>query len=108
MNRIYLDYNSSAPCRPEVAARVEEVSRGIVGNPSSAHREGRDARAVVDAAREEIAAAIGARPGEIVFTSGGTEADHLAIFGAWRAAASPRPHIVTSRIEHDAVRSACR
>ena len=108
MDRIYFDYNSSAPCRSDVSARMEEVSRGIFGNPSSAHREGRAARAVVAAAREEIAAAIGARPGEIVFTSGGTEADHLAIVGVWRASAAAHPHIVTSKIEHDAVRNACR
>ena len=108
MNRIYLDYNASAPCREEVLDRMAEVARSHFGNPSSAHKEGRAAKAVVEEAREQTASAIGARPTEIVFTSGGTESDNLAIHGALAATPMAQPHVVTSAIEHPAVLMACR
>jgi cysteine desulfurase len=85
-----------------------QVIDGGYGNPSSLHWEGIRARAVVERSRERIAGALGAAPREVVFTSGGTEADNLAVFGAIEAAAGARPHVVTSRIEHPAVLESCR
>ena len=108
MRRIYLDYNGSSPCRPEVLARMAEVSEGIFGNPSSAHKEGRDARSVVEEARRRVATALGAEASEIVFTGGGTESDNLAILGVLEACSRKHPHVVSSRIEHDAVLKTCR
>jgi len=101
----YLDHAATTPVLPAaLEALAEQTAR--VGNPSSLHTSGRAARAVVEEARERIAAALGARPSEVVFTSGGTEADNLAVKGAWlaRRAADPALHgIVTSSIEHHAV-----
>lgn len=107
-DRIYLDYNASAPLRDSVRARMDEVASRCWGNPSSTHREGREAKAVVEDARERIAAAIGAEPTEILFTSGGTEADNLAVFGCAPAERTKYPRVITSRIEHAAVLNACR
>src|SRR5437870_197041 len=97
---IYLDHNASTPLLPAARAAIERAL-GAAGNPSSHHAEGRAARAIVEEARERVAAAIGARPAEIVFTSGGTEAAALAILGAARAAASRR--VITSPAEHACV-----
>jgi cysteine desulfurase len=82
---IYLDHAATTPVRPEVRAAMEPFYGPQFGNPSSAHRWGRAARAALDEARERLAATLGARPDEVVFTSGGTEADNLAVLGAWRA-----------------------
>ena len=106
--RIYLDYNATAPCREEVLAVLMRVTRDTWGNPSSLHREGQQARDVVEDARERIAGALGADAAEIVFTSGGTEADNLAIQGTVAACGRPRPRVVTSAVEHPAVLEACR
>jgi hypothetical protein len=93
--RIYLDHNANAPLRPEAReAMVEWLGRA--GNPSSAHREGAFARSAVEAARAEIAALIGATPAEIVFTSGATEANNLALRGVAGG-------LVTTAIEHASV-----
>ncbi len=98
----YLDHAATTPVRPEVAAvYAEELTRG--GNPSSLHAVGRDARRRLEEAREELAAALGAEPAEVVFTSGGTEADNLAVKGAVYAHPSPRPRLLVSSIEHHAV-----
>ena len=98
----YLDHAATTPVRPEVAAvYAEELTRG--GNPSSLHSAGRDARRRLEEAREELAAALGAEPAEVVFTSGGTEADNLAVKGAVYAHSSPRPRLLVSAIEHHAV-----
>ncbi|WP_152188116.1 cysteine desulfurase family protein [Georgenia satyanarayanai] len=98
----YLDHAATTPVRPEVAARyAEELTRG--GNPSSLHTVGRDARRRLEEAREELAAALGAEPAEVVFTSGGTEADNLAVKGAVYAHPSPRPRLLVSAVEHHAV-----
>lgn len=101
----YLDHAATTPVRPEVVAAVaEELAR--VGNPSSAHAAGRAARAVVEEAREAVAAAVGAAPSEVVLTSGGTEADNLAVLGAHRArhAQDPRrTRLVVGATEHHAV-----
>ncbi len=93
---IYLDYNASAPMRPEVSAAVA-AALAETGNPSSVHGFGRDARARVEAARERVAALVRAEPAEIAFTSGGSEANALALLGA------QRPRVLVSAIEHDSV-----
>src|SRR5579875_1059148 len=99
--RIYLDYAATAPPRPEVLEAMRPFED--CANPSSLHAEGRRARAAVDDARSRIAAILRCKPREIVFTSGGTEADNLAITGAARAGRARGRHIVASAIEHHAV-----
>lgn len=107
MNRCYFDHNATTPVSPEVLQAYSRALAEIPGNPSSVHHFGQRARQALDDARSQIAAALACKPGEIVFTSGGTEADNLAIFGASRAAARRPPHIVTSSVEHPAVLAAC-
>lgn len=99
--RIYADYNATAPLRPESKAAMT-AALGLTGNPSSVHAEGRKARALVEGARETIAAAIGACRDDIAFTSGGTEAVALALGGALRAL-GPLGLPVCSGLEHDSV-----
>ncbi len=103
MRRVYLDHAATTPVDPEVAEAMVRVYRDVQGNPSSIYAEGQAARAVVDRAREQVAAAIGASPGEIVFTSGGTEADNLAIRGVLKARRGERDGLVTDAIEHHAI-----
>ena len=103
MDRVYLDHAATTPVDPEVAEAMARVLRETHGNPSSIYAEGRAARAAVDRARDEVAAAIHADPSEIVFTSGGTEADNLALRGALTARRDERDGLVTSAIEHHAV-----
>jgi cysteine desulfurase len=95
----YLDYNATAPVRPAVVAAVAEALT-LAGNPSSVHRAGRAARRAVETARAEIAALVGASESEIVFVSGGSEANHLALRG------SNRPRVLVSAVEHDSVLAA--
>ena len=99
----YLDHAATTPMLPEaIAAMTGQLGR--VGNPSSLHAQGRQARRVVEESREIIAAAFGARPSEVIFTSGGTEADNLAVKGLyWRGRAQGRTRVVASAIEHHAV-----
>ncbi|WP_068403156.1 cysteine desulfurase family protein, partial [Kribbia dieselivorans] len=103
----YLDHAATTPMLPVARAAVlEQMER--VGNPSSLHTSGRAARSVVEESRERIAGALGAQPSEVIFTSGGTEADNLAVTGLWRArhgapGGSGRTRIVTSGVEHHAV-----
>ena len=100
---VYLDHAASTPVDPRVAAvMAESLARGDA-NPSATHGAGRAARAQVETARAEIAALVGAQPGEIIFTSGATEADNLALFGLMRAVPARGRHLVVSRIEHRAV-----
>ncbi|RIL07119.1 MAG: cysteine desulfurase NifS [Proteobacteria bacterium] len=101
--RIYLDHNATTPVRDEVAAAVARALRDVPGNPSSAHAEGAAARAELERARERVASLVGASAAEIVFTSGATEANNLALHGVVRAAASATPHVVTSAAEHPSV-----
>jgi cysteine desulfurase len=103
MSRIYLDHAATTPMIPEaVEAMTRELTR--VGNASSLHASGRSARRVVEESREAIAAQVGAQPAEVIFTSGGTESDNLAIKGAvWAGIESGRRGVVTSAIEHHAV-----
>jgi cysteine desulfurase len=104
--RIYLDYNATAPVLPEVAAAVSRSLQETFGNASSVHAFGQQAKAEVDRARMAVAALISADPAEIVFTSGGTEGDNLALRGAAEALEpTGRRHLVTTGIEHEAVLS---
>ncbi|HUO94614.1 MAG TPA: aminotransferase class V-fold PLP-dependent enzyme [Steroidobacteraceae bacterium] len=100
---IYLDYAATTPPDPRVCAAMQAVLEGPPGNASSTHTAGRAARARVEAARAEVAALIGAPPASIVFTSGATEADNLAIQGAARGNAARGRHLVSLRTEHRAV-----
>ena len=94
---VYLDYNATAPIKPAVAEAVADALR-IGANPSSVHRPGRRARQAIEAARGQVAALAGARPADVIFTSGGTEANNLALAGRGRGA-----RLVVSAIEHDSV-----
>src|SRR3990167_331061 len=107
----YLDYNATTPLHPEVAKAMQPFLEKHFGNPSSLHAFGRTARAAIDEAREELATLIGAKSKEIVFTSGGTESNNLAIFGtahAYRAKNKKGGHLVTCTTEHHAVLEPCR
>lgn len=104
---VYLDYNATTPVAPTVLEAMLPFLGENFGNAGSVHSAGQRARAAVDAARESVAALIGAKPSEIVFTSGGTEADNLAIFGTIAVSPKPRKHIVTTAIEHHAILHSC-
>ena len=106
MSTIYLDHNASTPVRPEVAAAMHQALRDLGANPSSAHREGQRVRAAVEHAREQAAALVGASPRELVFVSGGTEGDHLAIVGSAWAQRQRGQHVAYAAIEHHAVHGA--
>ena len=100
---IYLDYNATTPVDPAVLDAMLPHFADTFGNASSIHSPGQRARSAVDAARVSVAALLGAKPSEIVFTSGGTESDNLALFGVVAASQEPRKHIITTAIEHHAV-----
>lgn len=99
---VYLDYNATTPIDPRVAEVVDRTQRDVYGNPASVHGAGAAARQAVELAREQVASLIGARPPEIVFTSGATESDNLALMGAV-GARTGRQHLVTVSTEHKAV-----
>lgn len=101
MNAVYLDYNATAPVKPEVRAAVARALE-VVGNPSSAHSFGRAARKVIEDARERVAALVGAKPSEVVFTASATEANNLVLAGAGRS------RRIVSAIEHPAVLKAAQ
>ena len=107
-NRIYLDYNASTPLDPAVAAVMREAMEQDFGNPSGTHWAGAPASARLNAARVQVAGLLGCSPGEIVFTSGGSESNNLALKGLYFASRRPRPHIVTSSVEHPAIVEPCR
>ena len=100
---VYFDYNATTPLDPAVREAMLPFLGEIWGNPSSVHHVGRHARALLDAARERAANILGAKPSEIVFTSGGTESNNLAIFGTARLLKPKGRHLITSAIEHHAV-----
>ena len=105
--RIYFDYNASTPLDPRVAREmIEKLS--VFGNPSSVHAEGREARALVDEARIHVGCLLNCNHRQILFTSGGTEANNLAIQGVAHANRERGKHIITSAIEHSSVKNACR
>jgi cysteine desulfurase len=106
-HRIYLDYSATTPVDPRVAEAMARAVTQVFGNPSSVHGYGQQARAALDRARREVAGLINARPNEIIFTSGGTEANNLAIRGVCEASSSHGRHIITSAIEHPSVRGVC-
>ncbi|HET7578003.1 MAG TPA: cysteine desulfurase family protein [Bacillales bacterium] len=108
MNAIYLDHAATAPTRPEVVDAMLPYLKEHFGNPSSIHSFGRTNRAVLDGARQVIADSIGARYDEIVFTSGGTESDNMAIVGTAAANREKGRHIITSAVEHHAVLHTCQ
>jgi cysteine desulfurase len=106
MRRVYLDHNASTPVHPEVLATMLPYFSERFGNASSIHGFGREAREGIDVARESIARFLGVTPDEIVFTSGGTESDNLAVKGV--AGARPGGHIVTTVVEHHALLRTCQ
>lgn len=107
MRRVYLDHSATTPVRAEVLAVMMPYFSAAFGNASSIHRWGREGRLGVDLGRERVAHLIGAEAREIIFTSGGTEADNLAVRGVAHAYRSKGNHIVTSKIEHHAVLHTC-
>lgn len=105
---VYLDHAATTPVRPEVLDAMMPWFSTRFGNPSSVHRLGREARVALDDARDRVAAALGAHPDEVCFTSCGTEGDNFAVIGAWRAArAQGRTAVLTTPIEHKAILAAC-
>jgi len=117
MPRVYLDHNATTPVEPEVLQAMLPYLSGEFGNAASIHTPGQRARAAVETAREQVAALVGARSQEVVFTSGGTESDNHAIFGivlsgsgAGRASGAQKEakHVITAQIEHEAVLNACQ
>lgn len=100
---IYLDHNAASPLRPE-AKRAMAAACELTGNPSSVHRAGREARAMLEAVRADVAALAGAGPADVIFTAGGTEADALVLWGAVLADPSIK-RLIISAVEHDAVRA---
>ena len=105
--RVYVDHSATTPVDPRVVEAMMPYLTERFGNASSVHFFGQEARAAVDRARREVAALVGARPNEIVFLSGGTEANNLAIRGLCEAAESHGRHLITSDIEHSSVRGIC-
>jgi cysteine desulfurase len=104
IRRVYLDNNATTPVLPEVLEAMRPYFGERFGNASSIHHHGQDTRGAVERARQSVAALLGCRASEIVFTSGGTEADNLAIFGVARSG----DHVITSTIEHHAVLNSCK
>jgi cysteine desulfurase len=103
MRKVYLDHAATTPLHPEVLSLMYEFMRDTFGNPSSVHSFGREAKKGIEKARQQVADLIGAAPEEIYFTSGGTEADNIAIIGTAMARRKNGNHIITSAIEHHAV-----
>src|ERR1700757_4308538 len=102
--RVYLDNNATPPVLPDVLEAMRPYFTEHFGNASSIHHHGQETRAAVETARDSVADLLGASPSEIIFTSGGTESDNLAIAGLVQAG----DHVITSSIEHHAVLLACR
>jgi cysteine desulfurase len=108
MRRVYLDYNATTPVAPEVLATMLPYFSEEYGNASSIHTFGQRARGAVEEARESVAALLGARPAEIMFSSGGTESNNHAIFGVVGGAEGRSKHVITSAVEHSAVLDPCK
>src|ERR1051325_4372810 len=107
MRRVYLAHSATTPSAPRVVEAMLPYLTEKFGNPSSVHFYGQEARAAVDRARREVAQLIGARPNEVVFTSGGTESNTLAVRGHCEQYAEHGRHIITTAIEHSSVRGIC-
>lgn len=108
MKRIYLDYAATTPCDPQVLKAMEPYFFQRFGNPSSIHAEGQEAKKAIEDAREKLASFLGAKPEEIIFTSGGTESNNFAIKGVAYAQENKGNHIITTSIEHHAVIEPCK
>ncbi|HUT04203.1 MAG TPA: cysteine desulfurase NifS [bacterium] len=108
MRIVYMDNNATTPVDPRVKKAVLPYLGELFGNPSSLHAAGTPARAAVDKARQQVANVIGAEAEEIFFTASGTEADNWAIKGAYRDSKKSKKHIITSSVEHEAVRNTCK
>ncbi len=104
MQRVYLDNNATSPLLPEVFDTMGPYFLEKFGNASSIHQQGQQARGAVEHAREQVSELLNCRPAEVVFTSGGTEGDNLALFGLVK----PGEHIITSSVEHHAILNACK
>ncbi|HUR44223.1 MAG TPA: aminotransferase class V-fold PLP-dependent enzyme, partial [Candidatus Saccharimonadales bacterium] len=107
MQTIYLDYNATTPLDPAVREVMLPFLGEVFGNPSSVHHVGRRARSLLDEARERVANVWKSKPSEVVFTSGGTESNNLAICGVARQLRKKGRHIITSQTEHHAVLHTC-
>jgi len=105
---IYLDHAATTPVHPEVVAAMLPYFTDGFGNPSSIHSFGQEAKAAIEEARDKIASLIGARSEEIIFTSGGTEADNFAVKGIAYANEGKGNHVITTSIEHHAVAQSCK
>ena len=105
--QIYLDYNASTPVDPRVESVMQHTMGHAFGNPSNSHWAGTPAHAVVDSARQKVAGLLGCEPGEIVFTSGGSESNNQVLKGLFFASQSPNAHIITTSIEHPAIVEPC-
>jgi cysteine desulfurase len=103
MPTIYLDYNASTPIAPEVAVVMRHAMEGAYGNPSSAHWAGTPARQIVEKARQQVADLLGCAAQEVVFASGGSEANNFALKGVFFKSKRSRPHFITTRVEHPAI-----
>ena len=108
MRRIYLDYNASTPLDPRVAQAMHAALEDGYGNPSSGHWAGRPARQILEHSRAQVAALLGCDAGEIVFTSGGSEANNLALKGTFFSRRDRPAHIITTQVEHPSIVEPCR
>jgi len=108
MRRVYLDNNATTPVEPAVLDAMLPFFSTDFGNASSIHSYGQRCRGAVETARSQVAALLGAKPAEIIFTSGGTEGDNAAIFGVVTAAPGEKKHVITTKIEHNAVINVCQ
>ena len=108
MERIYLDYAATTPCDPQVLEAMKPYFTEKFGNPSSIHSFGQEAKKGMEDSRQVLADFLGAKPEEIIFTSGGTEANNMAIFGVCAAQEKKGNHIITSNIEHHAIAEPCK
>jgi cysteine desulfurase len=107
VNRRYFDHNATTPVSPVVLDVYMQALQRMYGNASSIHRTGQEARQALEQARRQVASYLSCEPKEVIFTSGGTEADNLAVFGVVRASRKPRRRVITTAIEHPAVLNAC-
>src|SRR5438876_8308352 len=107
MRTIYFDYNATTPLDAQVREAMMPYLGEVFGNPSSVHRVGRQARALLDEARDRASKVLGCKPSEVIFTSGGTESVNLAILGTARRLKSKGKHLITSAVEHHAVLHCC-
>jgi len=108
MGRIYLDHNASTPLHPHVAQAMRDALEDSYGNPSSAHWAGQPARQMLERSRAQVAALLGCAPAEIVFTSGGSEANNLALKGTFFARRDRAAHIITTQVEHPSILASSR